>query len=110
RAVGPGDLPWPGPDRPAAAAAAPEFGCRLGGGEMIGAGAGLADDLELELRGDLVADAHDSIVAAGGLDVTGQSDRTAIEVASGDVVQRLGHESRGDGAEEATVLAGLHVD
>src|SRR5699024_3501091 len=65
------------------AEAAPVPGCRLGGGEVIGAGSGLADDLELVLRGDLVADAHDSTVAAGGLDVTGQSDLTAIEVASG---------------------------
>src|SRR5699024_1768801 len=90
--------------------AAPELGCRLGGGEVIGAGSGLADDRELDLRGDLVAAAHDSTVAAGGLDVTGPSALTAMQVASGDVVQRLGHESRGDGAEEATVLAGLHVD
>src|SRR5699024_11759128 len=66
--------------------------------------------LELDHRGELVADSHDSTVAGGCLDVTGQSDLTAIEIAPGDLVQRLGHESRGDGAEEATVLAGLHVD
>src|SRR5699024_11877745 len=95
----------PGADsRSRSAAAAPVPGCRLGGGEVIGAGSGLADDLELDLRGDLVADAHDSTVAAGGLDVTGQSDLTASEVASGDVVQRLGHASRGDGADAATDL------
>src|SRR5699024_2563221 len=74
------------------------------------AGSGLADDLDLELRGDLVADAPDSTVDAGGLDVTGPNDLTAIEIVPGELVQRLGHGSRGAGSEEATVLAGLHVD
>src|SRR5699024_12446560 len=68
------------------------------------------DDLERGLRVARAADAHNSTVAAGGLDVTGQSNRTAIEIARGDLGQRLGRESRGGGAEEATVLAGLHVD
>ena len=42
--------------------------------------------------------------------MTGEGHLTTIEVVSGRGVQRFGDEGGRDGAEEATVLAGLELD